>query len=61
MSLFNSIFVLISVNDHFLGMLVRALESDWAVLSEDIGFWMPSDMNNREHDDKPEDEEEPGI
>ncbi|XP_021911979.1 uncharacterized protein LOC110825791, partial [Carica papaya] len=41
------------------GMLVRALESDWAVLSEDIGFWMPSDMNNREHDDKPEDEEEP--
>ncbi|KAF5444966.1 hypothetical protein F2P56_034057 [Juglans regia] len=39
-------------------MLVRALESDWAVLSEEIGLWIPVEVINKEHDDKPEGEEE---
>ncbi|KAI4336961.1 hypothetical protein L6164_015426 [Bauhinia variegata] len=38
------------------GMLVRALESDWAVLSEEIGLWIPVEVLNEEHDDKPEGE-----
>uniref|UniRef100_A0A2P2IQH2 Apple domain-containing protein n=1 Tax=Rhizophora mucronata TaxID=61149 RepID=A0A2P2IQH2_RHIMU len=40
-------------------MLARALESDWAFLSENIGLWIPSEIVNVEHDDKPEGEEEP--
>lgn len=44
----------------FVGMLVRALESDWAVLSEEIGLWIPTEAINKEHDDKPEGEEELG-
>ncbi|XP_022768800.1 uncharacterized protein LOC111312624 isoform X2 [Durio zibethinus] len=36
------------------GMLVKVLESNRAVLSEDIGLWIPSEINNQEHDDKPE-------
>lgn len=43
-----------------LGMLVRALELEWDVLSEEIGFWLPAEVTNEEHDDKPEGEEEPG-
>ncbi|XP_027332949.1 uncharacterized protein LOC113847851 isoform X2 [Abrus precatorius] len=39
-------------------MLVRALESDWAVLSEEIGLWIPSEVANKEHNDKPEGVEE---
>lgn len=39
---------------NFLGMLVRALESDWAVLSEEIGLWIPIEVANEEHNDKPE-------
>ncbi|XP_022772850.1 uncharacterized protein LOC111315422 isoform X2 [Durio zibethinus] len=35
-------------------MLVKVLESNWAVLSEDIGLWIPTEINNQEHDDKPE-------
>ena len=35
-------------------MLVRALESDWAVLSEEIGLWIPIEVANEEHNDKPE-------
>lgn len=42
------------------GMLVRALESDWALLSEEIGLWMAAEVINKEHDDKPEGEEELG-
>ncbi|XP_054791053.1 uncharacterized protein LOC129296481 [Prosopis cineraria] len=38
------------------GMLVRALESDWLALSEEIGLWMPGVVANEEHDDKPEGE-----
>ncbi|KAK8596802.1 hypothetical protein V6N13_001409 [Hibiscus sabdariffa] len=36
------------------GMLVKALESNWAVLSEEIGLWIPTKINDQEHDDKPE-------
>ncbi|KAG2666404.1 hypothetical protein I3843_15G056800 [Carya illinoinensis] len=43
---------------HEEGMLVRALESDWALLSEEIGLWMAAEVINKEHDDKPEGEEE---
>ncbi|XVF39964.1 hypothetical protein PTKIN_Ptkin01aG0075100 [Pterospermum kingtungense] len=35
-------------------MLVKVLESNWAVLSEDIGLWIPNEISNQEHDDKPE-------
>lgn len=41
-------------------MLIRALELEWDVLSEEIGFWLPAEVNNEVHDDKPEGEEEPG-
>ena len=41
-------------------MLVRALHSDWAVLSEEIGLWIPAEVVNKEHDDKPEGAEELG-
>ncbi|GFS33215.1 hypothetical protein Acr_00g0027100 [Actinidia rufa] len=40
------------------GILARALESDWSRLSEDIGLWIPVDVNVEEHDDKPEGEAE---
>ncbi|KAG5543434.1 hypothetical protein RHGRI_016237 [Rhododendron griersonianum] len=36
------------------GMLARALESGWSQLSEDIGLWIPVEIHNKEHDDKPE-------
>ncbi|GKV30421.1 hypothetical protein SLEP1_g39231 [Rubroshorea leprosula] len=36
------------------GMLVKALEVDWAVLSEDMGLWIPDEIIHQEHDDKPE-------
>ncbi|KAG8654736.1 hypothetical protein MANES_05G171920v8 [Manihot esculenta] len=39
-------------------MLIKALDSDWAVLSENIGLWMPTEIINQEHDDKPEGEED---
>ena len=48
------------LNCSFVGMLVRALESDWAVLSEEIGLWIPAEVINKEHDNKPEGEEELG-
>ncbi|KAJ0247335.1 Uncharacterized protein HA466_0167620 [Hirschfeldia incana] len=41
------------------GMLVRALELEWDVLSEEIGLWLPAEVNNEVRDDKPEGEEEP--
>lgn len=41
-------------------MLVRALESNWAVLSEEIGLWIPPEIIIKEHDDKPDGEEESG-
>ncbi|KAK9028774.1 hypothetical protein V6N11_025921 [Hibiscus sabdariffa] len=36
------------------GVLANALESNWAVLSEEIGLWIPTKITNQEHDDKPE-------
>ncbi|KAK8705612.1 hypothetical protein V6N13_049210 [Hibiscus sabdariffa] len=36
------------------GNLVKVLESDWAALSEEIGLWIPTAIENREHNDKPE-------
>ncbi|OAY22867.1 uncharacterized protein LOC110606048 [Manihot esculenta] len=39
-------------------MLVRALDSDFAVLSENIGLWIPVEIISQEHDDKPEGEED---
>ncbi|WJX58476.1 hypothetical protein P8452_43925 [Trifolium repens] len=36
------------------GMLLRALESDWDELCEEIGLWIPAQVVNEEHDDKPE-------
>jgi len=41
-------------------MLLRALESDWAVVSEQIGLWIPIEVGNEEHNDKPEGESEIG-
>ncbi|KAH7567387.1 hypothetical protein ACOSP7_010753 [Xanthoceras sorbifolium] len=35
-------------------LLIRALESDWAALSEEIGLWIPAEIVHQEHDDKPE-------
>ena len=43
-----------------VGILARALESDWSRLSEDIGLWIPVDVDVEEHDDKPEGESEFG-
>jgi len=36
------------------------LESDWALLCEEIGLWIPAQVANEEHDDKPEGAEEFG-
>ncbi|CAK7347572.1 unnamed protein product [Dovyalis caffra] len=47
------------VIDCAVGILVRALESDWAVLLENIGLWVPAEVIQQEHDDKPDSEEEP--
>lgn len=43
-----------------LGMLVKALESDWAVLAEEIGLWIPVEVANVEHNDKPDGVEDLG-
>ncbi|KAF9668586.1 hypothetical protein SADUNF_Sadunf14G0019100 [Salix dunnii] len=48
-----------SVLQQEAGMIERALESDWDVLSENIGLWVPAEVIHQEHNDKPEDEEEP--
>ncbi|KAL3840384.1 hypothetical protein ACJIZ3_024975 [Penstemon smallii] len=39
-------------------VVARALSFDWPELSEDIGLWVPVQIINNEHDDKPEGEEE---
>ncbi|RWR92532.1 hypothetical protein CKAN_02174600 [Cinnamomum micranthum f. kanehirae] len=39
-------------------LLKRVLESDWNLLLEDIGIWIPAEVVNKEIDDKPENEEE---
>ncbi|KAI4321026.1 hypothetical protein MLD38_034449 [Melastoma candidum] len=40
------------------GLLKKAMGSSWAFLSEEIGFWIPMEVVNKEHDVKPDDEEE---
>lgn len=40
------------------GILARALKTHWPELKEEVGLWIPVDIINKEHDDKPEDEEE---
>lgn len=42
------------------GLLLKALDSNWDVLSEQIGLWIPTEVINKEHDDKPEGEDEIG-
>ncbi|WOK94314.1 hypothetical protein Cni_G03016 [Canna indica] len=39
-------------------MLKRILETNWPKLIEGIGLWMPANVINTEHDDKPENEPE---
>lgn len=50
----------ISIVTLLAGLLARALEDDWGELSEEIGLWIPVQITNKEHDDKPEGEEELG-
>lgn len=40
------------------GMLARALESNWAEVTQEIGLWIPVEIINNVHDDKPEGEED---
>ncbi|KAI4389549.1 hypothetical protein MLD38_001764 [Melastoma candidum] len=40
------------------GLLKTAIGSNWAFLSEEIGLWIPMEVVNKEHDDKPDGEEE---
>ncbi|KAK9271290.1 hypothetical protein L1049_026880 [Liquidambar formosana] len=42
------------------GTLIEALESNWAILLEEIGVWIPAEVVHNEHEDKPEGEEEFG-
>lgn len=41
-------------------MLKRALKTNWPSLMEEIGLWMPTSVINKEHDDKPENEQDIG-
>ncbi|XP_057783682.1 uncharacterized protein LOC131001332 isoform X2 [Salvia miltiorrhiza] len=40
------------------GAVSRALGSDWSEMSKEIGLWIPVEIVNKEHDDKPESDEE---
>nr|GMD89011.1 uncharacterized protein LOC109169675 [Ipomoea batatas] len=43
-------------------MLARVLDVDWVEVLEEIGLWIPAEVINKEHDDKPEGAEvEPEI
>ncbi|MQL84876.1 hypothetical protein Taro_017395 [Colocasia esculenta] len=39
--------------------LKRAIESDWLMLLEEVGLWIPAEVVNKEINDKPENEQEP--
>lgn len=43
------------------GILVKALGPGWAHFSEEIGLWLPVEIINKEHDDKPEGAEDLGT
>ncbi|XP_015972521.1 uncharacterized protein LOC107495837 [Arachis duranensis] len=47
-----------SINFEEAGILARALDSGWDTLSEEIGLWIPVQVANEEHDDKPNGAEE---
>lgn len=40
--------------------LVDVLSTKWPELAENIGLWIPVEVINKEHDDKPDGEEEFG-
>ncbi|KAL8513967.1 hypothetical protein ACS0TY_013182 [Phlomoides rotata] len=40
------------------GIIARALKSDWTEFAIELGFWIPVAIINREHDDKPDGEDE---
>lgn len=44
----------------FIGILARMLEFNWAELSHEIGLWIPVNVINNEHNDKPEGEDDFG-
>lgn len=44
----------------FVGILLKALKLQWAELKEEVGLWIPVEITNKEHDDKPEGEQEFG-
>lgn len=44
----------------FVEMLKRALASNWQMLLEAIGLWLPADVVHTEHNDKPENEQDLG-
>lgn len=39
-------------------MLRVALELNWHTLMDDIGIWIPANVTNPEHNDKPDNEPE---
>lgn len=41
-------------------MLQRVFESNWPLLLEDIGLWLPPDIINTENNDKPENDQDLG-
>lgn len=41
-------------------LLIKALGSNWEVLSEEVGLWIPTEVIHMEHSDKPKGEEEIG-
>lgn len=42
-------------------ILAKTLKSHWDEFREEIGLWIPVAILNKEHDDKPEGEEEFGT
>ena len=42
-------------------ILEKALESNWLMLLEDIGLWMPADVVNKDNNNKPDNEPELGM
>lgn len=60
--IFSSLLMLQGINfvTSLAGLLVRALGDDWVDTSEEIGLWIPVQVINTEHNDKPEGVEELG-
>lgn len=47
-----------SIQPEEAGILVKALEANWPLLLEEIGLWLPDEAINKEHNDKPDNEDE---